>query len=69
MSSESMECAYAGCGERVVKRIRVIDLENGDSEIMGLCVKHARNRVKIVNCRVVCAVPNLSKSKSREYRI
>ena len=58
-----MECAFAGCSERAVKLMKVLDLENGVSEIMGLCAKHSRTRVKVVNCRVSCvAVPCLSKT-------
>lgn len=56
-----MECAFAGCDRLAVKKVRVLDLGTGESEVLGLCSKHSRNRLKVANCRVTCVVPRLSR--------
>lgn len=57
-----MDCAFAGCSGQAVKKVRVTDLETGESEVVGLCKKHSRNRLKVENCRVTYVVPRLSKT-------
>jgi hypothetical protein len=57
-----MECAFAGCKAKSVKAVRVLDLETRESEVLGLCKRHSRNRLRVAGCRVTVVDPRLSRT-------